>query len=50
MPPEPVRYLGGRVVRAATDRKERAEDLSLAPGRLTRLLAAMDPTGGGHAE
>ena len=50
MPPEPVRYLGGRMVRAATDHKERAEDLSLAPGRLTRLVAAMDPTSGGHAE
>jgi glycine/D-amino acid oxidase-like deaminating enzyme len=50
MPPEPVRYLGGRMVRAATDRKERAEDLSLAPGRLTRVLAALDPTSGGHAE
>jgi glycine/D-amino acid oxidase-like deaminating enzyme len=50
MPPEPVRYLGGRVVRAATDRKERAEDLSLAPNRVMRLVAAMDPTSGGHAE
>jgi glycine/D-amino acid oxidase-like deaminating enzyme len=50
MPPEPVRYLGGRMVRAATDRKERAEDLNLAPGRLARVLAAMDPTSGGHAE
>ncbi len=50
MPPEPVRYLGGRLVRAATDRKERAEDLSLRPGRLTRAVAAMDPTTGGHAE
>jgi glycine/D-amino acid oxidase-like deaminating enzyme len=50
MPPEPVRYLGGRMVRAATDRKERAEDLSLAPARLISLLAGMDPTSGGHAE
>jgi glycine/D-amino acid oxidase-like deaminating enzyme len=50
MPPEPVRYLGGRLVRAATDRKERAEDLSLVPNRLTQLVAAMDPTSGGHAE
>jgi glycine/D-amino acid oxidase-like deaminating enzyme len=50
MPPEPVRYLGGRLVRAATDRKERAEDLSLRPSRLVQLVAAMDPTAGGHAE
>jgi glycine/D-amino acid oxidase-like deaminating enzyme len=50
MPPEPVRYLGGRMVRAATDHQERALDLSLAPGRLTQLVAAMDPTSGGHAE
>ena len=50
MPPEPVRYLGGRMVRAATDRKERAEDLSLTPAPLTRLLASLDPTSGGHAE
>jgi glycine/D-amino acid oxidase-like deaminating enzyme len=50
MPPEPVRYLGGRMVRAATDHQERALDLSLAPGRLTQLIAAMDPTSGGHAD
>lgn len=50
MPPEPVRYLGGRMVRAATDRTERAHDLSLRPARVTQLVAAMDPTSGGHAE
>jgi glycine/D-amino acid oxidase-like deaminating enzyme len=49
LPPEPIRYLGGRLVRAATARKEQAEDLSLTPSRATRLLAALDPTTGGHA-
>jgi glycine/D-amino acid oxidase-like deaminating enzyme len=50
MPPEPVRYLGGRLVRAATDRTERAADLNLAPSRAVRFVAALDPTSGGHAE
>lgn len=45
LPPEPVRYLGGRLVRAAIARKERAEDLGLTPGRATKFLASLDPTG-----
>lgn len=49
LPPEPIRFLGGRIVRAATDHKERAEDLNLPPGRIVRGLARLDPTGGGHA-
>jgi hypothetical protein len=44
LPPEPVRYLGGRLVRAAIARKERAEDQSLKPGRVERLLSSLDPT------
>jgi glycine/D-amino acid oxidase-like deaminating enzyme len=45
MPPEPIRYLGGRMVREAVRRKERAEDLGGAPGRLLSLVAGLDPTG-----
>ena len=45
LPPEPVRYLGGRLVRAAIARKERLEDAGRPPDRLTRGLAGLDPTG-----
>ena len=44
MPPEPLRYLGGRAVRAAVARKEQAEDLGGRGGALTRAVAALDPT------
>jgi len=44
LPPEPIRYVGGRLVRAAVARKERAEDLSLKPNPVDRLLASLDPT------
>jgi glycine/D-amino acid oxidase-like deaminating enzyme len=44
LPPEPFRYVGGLAVRAATARKESAEDRGHRPGRLTRLLASLDPT------
>ncbi len=44
LPPEPLRYLGGRAVRAAIARKERAEDLHMRPGPITKLLAGLDPT------
>ena len=42
-PPEPVRYAGGRVVRAAVRAKEQAEDAGRRPGRLVRALAAFAP-------
>lgn len=45
MPPEPVRYLAGRVVREAVRRKEAAEDLGRTPGRLLAGVASLDPTG-----
>ena len=45
LPPEPIRYLGGRLVRAAIARKERSEDLGLRPAAADRFLAALDPTG-----
>ena len=45
LPPEPVRYVGGRLVRAAIARKELSEDLGRRPRAADRLLAALDPTG-----
>jgi glycine/D-amino acid oxidase-like deaminating enzyme len=48
LPPEPIRYLGGRLVRAATARKERSEDLGAKPNLADRLLAGLDPTGYDH--
>jgi len=43
LPPEPIRYLGGRVVRSAVARKERAEDAGREPKRLDLLLAGLAP-------
>ena len=43
LPPEPVRYLGGRIVRSAVARKERAEDTMRKPRRLDTLLANLAP-------
>jgi putative aminophosphonate oxidoreductase len=45
LPGEPWRYLGGRIVRGAVARKERAEDAGRPPGRLARALARMAPAG-----
>jgi putative aminophosphonate oxidoreductase len=45
LPGEPWRYLGGRVVRAAVARKERAEDAGRTPARLDRALARLAPAG-----
>jgi glycine/D-amino acid oxidase-like deaminating enzyme len=42
-PPEPIRSVGGRVVRAAVARKERREDAGERPGRLTTRLAGFAP-------
>jgi putative aminophosphonate oxidoreductase len=44
-PPEPVRYLGGRLVRAAVARKERAEDEGRPPARLDSWLTGLAPAG-----
>ena len=44
-PPEPVRYLGGRLVRSAVERKEDAEDRGKRADRLTLLLAGLAPSG-----
>jgi glycine/D-amino acid oxidase-like deaminating enzyme len=45
LPPEPLRYLGGRIVRSAVARKERAEDHGRHPSRIDRRLAALAPAG-----
>lgn len=42
-PPEPVRFVGGHVVRAAVVRKERAEREGRRPTRLDKALAALAP-------
>jgi glycine/D-amino acid oxidase-like deaminating enzyme len=42
-PPEPIRSVGGRFVRAAVERKERREDEGRRPGWLTRRLADFAP-------
>ena len=42
-PPEPLRYLGGRMVRAAVARKELAEREGKRPSRLDKALARLAP-------
>jgi putative aminophosphonate oxidoreductase len=44
-PPEPLRYVGGRLVRSAVERKEDAEDRGGRADRLTLLLADLAPSG-----
>ncbi|MFN8188662.1 MAG: hypothetical protein U0R69_16470, partial [Gaiellales bacterium] len=44
-PPEPVKHLGGRLVRAAVARKERAEDRDRSTDPLTRFVAGLAPAG-----
>jgi glycine/D-amino acid oxidase-like deaminating enzyme len=44
-PPEPVRFLGAHVVRAAVQRKEAAEARAEVPGRMLRRLASLVPAG-----
>jgi glycine/D-amino acid oxidase-like deaminating enzyme len=45
MPPEPFRYVGGRIVRGAVARKERAEDQGRHPAKIDRALAGLAPAG-----
>jgi putative aminophosphonate oxidoreductase len=45
LPPEPFRYLGGRVVRSAVARKERAEDAGRRAAGVDRALARLAPAG-----
>jgi putative aminophosphonate oxidoreductase len=44
-PPEPIRYVGGRLVRSAVERREAAEDNDRRAGPVTRLLADLAPAG-----
>jgi glycine/D-amino acid oxidase-like deaminating enzyme len=44
-PPEPVRYVGGFVVRAAVKRKESREDVGRSVDPLTRRIAGLAPQG-----
>jgi glycine/D-amino acid oxidase-like deaminating enzyme len=44
LPPEPIRYLGGQMVRKALERKESAEDRERTPSRAVALVAGLDPT------
>ncbi len=44
-PPEPIRYVGGLLVRAAVARKERKEDASEQVGYFTELVARQAPPG-----
>lgn len=44
-PPEPFRFLGGLAVRAAIERKERAEDRSRPVGAFTSALVRLAPAG-----
>ena len=45
LPPEPIRYIGGQMVRAAAQAKDLAEDAGRKPGRLVNKLAALAPAG-----
>ena len=38
VPPEPARYIGGSLVRAALAAKERSEDVGMRPGRLAEAI------------
>jgi glycine/D-amino acid oxidase-like deaminating enzyme len=43
LPPEPFRFLGGRLVRDGVARKERAEDAGRTPDPVSRLAARLVP-------
>lgn len=45
LPPEPFRYLGARLVRAAISRRNAAEIANRTPGALVRYLSALTPGG-----
>ena len=44
LPPDPFRTLGAPIVKAAVTRKELLLDAEARPGRLTELIARLDPT------
>ncbi len=45
LPPEPVRWLGGQLVRAAVERKTGIEDSGGTPDRITARIASLAPGG-----
>jgi glycine/D-amino acid oxidase-like deaminating enzyme len=45
LPPEPIRYIGAHMVRAAIARKDRLDHLDQDPGPIVRSLAALAPGG-----
>ena len=45
LPPEPFRYAGGRLVKAAVERKEAREDAGRPPRRLDLFFAGLAPAG-----
>jgi glycine/D-amino acid oxidase-like deaminating enzyme len=45
LPPEPLTWIGGNVVRRAIARRERLEDGGSGIDPVTRFVAALDPTG-----
>lgn len=45
LPPEPIRYLGAQVIRAAIERRTSIEDNAGKPDWITRTLADMNPGG-----
>jgi glycine/D-amino acid oxidase-like deaminating enzyme len=45
LPPEPARYLGGRLVRSAVGRKEEAQDAGRPPSKLDVALSRLAPSG-----
>jgi glycine/D-amino acid oxidase-like deaminating enzyme len=48
VPPEPFRYVGGTIIRAALLRRERLEEEGRRPGPLTRLVAGVPERIGIH--
>ncbi len=48
VPPEPLRWAGGSVIRGALDRKERAEEAGRAPRAVDRAIAAVPDLVGVH--
>jgi glycine/D-amino acid oxidase-like deaminating enzyme len=45
LPPEPIRYIGAHMVRAAIARKDRLDHLDQTPGPVVRALAGLAPGG-----
>ena len=45
LPPEPIRYIGGKLIQGAAARKDEAEDAGRAPSWLDAKLAGLAPAG-----